>query len=149
MGYIEEIRELVGNTPLILPSSGVIVHNENKVLLAYRKDTHDWGLPGGYMERGESAEETLKRELKEEMGISITSPSLYRIFSGQDFYHEYPNGDQVFSVIMMYKASDYIGEIVVDNKEIKETKYFEIDQLPQKLTRTTRKILEEYRKELI
>ncbi|MFC0561317.1 NUDIX hydrolase [Halalkalibacter alkalisediminis] len=149
MGYIEELRALVGHTPLILNSSGVIIYNRNKVLLSYRNDTRNWGLPGGYMERGETVEENLERELIEEMGITLKSPSLYRIFSGQDFYHEYPNGDKVYSVIMMYIASGYTGEIIVDNKEIKEAKYFDINQLPPQLTRTTKKILTEYRKEII
>ncbi|WP_169891049.1 NUDIX hydrolase [Litchfieldia alkalitelluris] len=46
MGYIKELRNLVGPMPLILNSAGVLLFNGQKVLLLYRKDTNDWGIPG-------------------------------------------------------------------------------------------------------
>ena len=49
---------------------------EDKVLLvrhagAEKPDYIDWLLPAGSMERGESLEEALKREMREETGLSI------------------------------------------------------------------------------
>ncbi|MDH5162071.1 NUDIX domain-containing protein [Heyndrickxia oleronia] len=43
--------------------------NENKILLAQAKGYTNTFLPGGHVEFGESAKETLKREIQEEMGI--------------------------------------------------------------------------------
>src|SRR3954452_10249770 len=74
MGYIEELRNKLGNEPIILNSAGVIILDpEGKVLLQYRKDTNNWGLPGGYMELGETFEDTAKREIKEGMGIGLSN----------------------------------------------------------------------------
>ncbi|MEC1376929.1 NUDIX domain-containing protein [Heyndrickxia oleronia] len=46
----------------------VFIH-ENKILLAQAKGDTNTFLPGGHVEFGESAKETLKREIQEEMGI--------------------------------------------------------------------------------
>ena len=46
LGYIEELRKVVGTRPLILVGSAIIILNDNQeVLLQYRSDTYDWGVP--------------------------------------------------------------------------------------------------------
>jgi mutator protein MutT len=44
-----------------------------------------WEFPGGKREPGESLEDCLRRELREELGIEITPPTLFRVI-----HHEYP-----------------------------------------------------------
>ncbi|UTR11988.1 NUDIX hydrolase [Evansella sp. LMS18] len=146
MDYIDKLREKVGTMPVILTSAGVIVlKDEDKVLLGYRADTKDWGLPGGYMEPGETLEETAIRELKEEIDIKAESLEIYKVFSGTEFYHEYPNGDKVYSVMAVFLYSDVEQSINVDNTEILKVKYFNLRELPERMTKTTRKILNAYR----
>ncbi len=71
MGYVEELRKIVGHRPLILVGAVVLVINENGyVLLQQRTEPYGkWGLPGGLMELSESPEETAYREVYEETGI--------------------------------------------------------------------------------
>ena len=67
MGYVEELRKIVGHRPLILVGAVVLVINENRyVLLQQRTEPYGkWGLPGGLMELSESPEETAFREVYE------------------------------------------------------------------------------------
>ena len=44
-----------------------------------------WEFPGGKREPGESLEDCLRRELREELGIEISSPVLFRVIR-----HDYP-----------------------------------------------------------
>lgn len=64
MGYIKNLRKLVGTKPLIMVGACVIlINNENEILLQLRTDNNCWGLPGGSMEIGESLIEVAKREV--------------------------------------------------------------------------------------
>ena len=55
---------------------GIIIYNMDtkKYLLVYGKKSQKWGFPKGHMEKGESEEETARRELFEETGISLNQP---------------------------------------------------------------------------
>ena len=54
---------------------GVILDRENRILLTRRaQDVHQgglWEFPGGKVESGESVQQALARELREELGIEI------------------------------------------------------------------------------
>ena len=82
MGYMEELRALVGHRRVILNGSVAVVRNgEGKILLQLRDDGR-WGLPGGLMELGESCEETARRETKEETGLDLGRLTLLGVWSG-------------------------------------------------------------------
>ena len=52
-------------------SVGILIQNQ-KTLLGLRKKEDCWEFPGGSLEKGEQAETAVKRELKEELSISVT-----------------------------------------------------------------------------
>ena len=63
MGYIEELRKLIGNYPIILVgAAALILDQQDRLLLLRRTDNGCWGIPGGAMEPGESLADTVKRE---------------------------------------------------------------------------------------
>ncbi len=91
MGYIEDMRNLVGNHPLILIGSHAIIVNEKgEVLLQLRTDFNRWGIIGGALEYNETLEDALKREVYEETGLIIKNPELFRTYSGPDFFLNLP-----------------------------------------------------------
>ncbi|MER2170172.1 MAG: NUDIX domain-containing protein, partial [Psychrobacillus psychrodurans] len=93
MGYIEDLRKSVGNHPLILVGVAVAVMNERGGLLLQKRSDGIWGIPGGFMELGESTEETGRREVLEETGIEIGKLELVGVFSGKQYFVKLPNGD--------------------------------------------------------
>ncbi|KEO81982.1 NUDIX hydrolase [Tumebacillus flagellatus] len=129
--YVKELRQLVGNRPLILTGSCVfLLDSEGRLLLNRRTDNGFWGVPGGMMELHESLEETARRELREECGITVETLQLLDVFSGPELCYTYPNGDPVQNVTAAYIAQGYQGDLQADNTETSEVRFFALDDLP-------------------
>lgn len=129
--YIEELRALVGHRPLILPGTHVyILDDSHRLLLMRRTDTGGWGLPGGFMEPGETLEETARRETQEETGLTIGEMSLLRVFSGLACHVHYPNGDEVYSVTAAYLTRDFQGTLKRRSHEAAELAFFGLSDEP-------------------
>ena len=130
MSYISDLREIVGHMPILTAGATILVVKGNKILLNLRTDIQTWGIPGGALELGETLEDTARRELFEETGLNADRFELLNVFSGNDFYFEYPNGDKLYSVIALFKTGNISGELSInDNESIKLT-YFGLDELP-------------------
>ncbi|WP_106400821.1 NUDIX hydrolase [Actinocorallia populi] len=144
--YITELRALVGTRPLILPGSSVVLVDESgRLLLIERADTGGWGLPGGFMEPGESFEDAARREVREELGIEIAGLSLLGVFSGPECYYRYPNGDEVFNVTAAFLA-DAPADAVFrpDPGEVRSFRFFDPEHLPPDLLVPERPIANAY-----
>ena len=62
LGYIMNLRKVVGHRPLIMPGAGVfIINDKGEFLLEKRRDNGLWDFPAGAMELGESFEECARR----------------------------------------------------------------------------------------
>lgn len=145
MTYIAELRAVTGTRPLILPGAAVIVTDAgHRVLLLQRADTGGWGLPGGFMDPGESLEETARREVMEEVGLKLDELTLMNVFSGPEQYYRYPNGDQVFNVTTVYTARARGWRLRLDPEEVVTAQLFPVDDLPSKLIAPEVPILAEY-----
>lgn len=142
MGYIMDLRKFVGHDTLIGVGATTLVFNEkNEILLNLRKDTNTWGIPGGSMELYEDIRETAIRELREEAGLSAKSLELVDVLSGKDYYFEYPNGDKMCTVIVLFKVNNYSGKIKVSDDESIKLEFFSLDDLP-KMESRAKEILE-------
>ncbi len=131
MGYISNLRKYIGHDPLIgIGATTLVFNKDNELLLNLRTDTNSWGIPGGSMELYETIEETAVRELKEEAGINAERLELLKVLSGEDYYFEYPNGDKLWTVIVLFKVEKYTGKIKVSDNESNKLKFFPLNNLP-------------------
>jgi ADP-ribose pyrophosphatase YjhB (NUDIX family) len=145
MSYIQELRALVGHRPLILVGVLVMVFDErSRLLLQHRTDDQMWDLPGGFMELGETTEETAWREVREETGLEIGEMRLFKILSGRELFYECPNGDQVFCVCPVYVTNDAHGNIRADGHEGSEVRFFSTEDLPGEMHPLTRRTVESF-----
>ncbi len=132
MSYISELRKYVGQRPIINIGATIIVTNDkNELLLNLRSDTGTWGIIGGGMELGESLEETAARELWEEAGLKAERFELLDVLSGKELFFRYPNGDETYTVIVLYKAVGVSGVLHINDGESRCLKYFFVNDLPQ------------------
>ncbi|WP_278749738.1 NUDIX hydrolase [Lactobacillus taiwanensis] len=128
--YIKTLRKKVGHEPIILNfSGGILTNNQNEILLQKRSDFNAWGLPGGALEFGESAQEACVREFLEETGLKVRTKSLLGLST--NFIQHYPNRDVAQAVTI-----EFVVELVEKtskevNSETLDLKCFSKDKLPK------------------
>jgi len=135
--YIKEIRALVGHKPLILnTAAGILVNDQQEVLLNLRTDTHNWSLPGGYLEYGETYAEACVREYKEDSGLDVKIVSPIGIFDKGETV--YPNGDVVQTITELFLVTAIGGQQLQHaTDETIKLAYFDFDNLPPLLNQQT------------
>ncbi|MDA0979628.1 MAG: NAD(+) diphosphatase [Proteobacteria bacterium] len=109
--------------PRLSPSIIVLIHRDDEVLLA-RNHLFPEGLYStlaGFVEPGESIEETLHREVREEVGVNVHNLD-YRGSQPWPF----PN-----SLMLGFHAEYESGDIVLQPDEIADAQWFSIDALPK------------------
>ena len=132
MGYIMNLRNYVGHTPLIMTCAGVLFINEKgQVLLQKRADNGYWSYPGGSMELGETFEDCAKREALEETGLTCLKLTYFTHQSGERMHYIYPNGDEIYSAEIIFICDSYSGEAKIQAEEVVEQRFFDLDKLPE------------------
>jgi len=74
------LKRLYPAQPLV--DVGAILIRDGKILLEKRKNEPDkgkWSVPGGLVELGESLEQAVTREVKEETGLTVEEPKLFDV----------------------------------------------------------------------
>lgn len=95
-----------------------LITNEEGKILVVKENQDFWSLPGGGVDHGESAQECIKREIKEEIGL--TSVSVNELVYSTNVYLDQRD---MWMTWIVYKAtldsSDFIfGDGVTDAKYI-------------------------------
>lgn len=140
--YIMDLRKVVGHRPLLQVGASVIVEDsKGRILLQKRRDNHCWGYAGGSVELDEVVEEAAKRELFEETGLIAHKIELFGVFSGSDTHYTYPNGDEVSNVDIVFICKDYTGQLMMQESEVEDLKFFNFDSLPSEISPPTARAL--------
>lgn len=130
MDYITFIRSKVGHDKIFLNCVAAAIMNESgEVLLQKRSDRNTWGFPGGVMELGESFSKALRREVKEETGLSVSIEKLIGIYS--DYSDKYPNGDEAQPIVAFFLCKIESGELSSTDEETLELRFFKEKDMPQ------------------
>jgi NAD+ diphosphatase len=111
------------NYPRLSPAIIVAVLKNKQVLLARNKrfKLPFYSVLAGFVEPGETIEECVQREIREEVGITVKN---IRYFGSQPW--PFPNS------LMIAFVADYAdGEITIDGSEIIDAAWFSKDDLPQ------------------
>jgi len=132
--YMKSIRKYIGRELLMTPGASVFVHSGGRLLLQRRRDNGLWSEHGGCMEPGETAEETARRELFEETGLTAGKLEMIGVFSGREQFYTYPNGDKVCNVNVAYLCENFSGAPLERSDEASELKWFAAGELPEDIS---------------
>ena len=148
MGYIEDLRKLVGHRRLILCGGSAVIANDKGELLVQERvhPAGRWAFPGGLMELGESTEDTARREVREETALELGELRLIGVYSGPDALCSAPNGDEWYVVNVAYACRDWQGEARVNDAESVRLAWFRPEDMPETLVRSHKKIPADYLK---
>jgi ADP-ribose pyrophosphatase YjhB (NUDIX family) len=123
-------------TEIRLSVSAVVWREEpgGELLLMQRSDNRHWGLPGGYVERGESVATAVAREVFEETGVHICVGKLIGVYSDPARQViDYGGGRRVQAVNLCFEASATgIGTATTPHETL-ATGYFAASALPAPL----------------
>ncbi len=109
--------------PRLAPAIIVLVERGNQLLLARSRHFMPgmYSVLAGFVEPGESLEEAVVREVKEEVGIEVKD---IKYFGSQPW--PFPH-----SLMIGFTATYASGEILLDGEEIEEAGWFTFDTLPR------------------
>ena len=107
------------------PAAGAVVFDNGRLLLVKR--AHEpyigkWTIPAGFMEWGESPEETTVRELKEETNLEVEIQGLFHVYAGSD-------DPRTRAVLILYFAISVTSEVIAGD-DASDARWFALDELP-------------------
>jgi 8-oxo-dGTP pyrophosphatase MutT (NUDIX family) len=139
VGFLTKMREGLFQRPsrrVTLGVQAVVVDTDRHVLLVRHRCREGWHFPGGGVERGETLEAALARELQEEAGIVPKDLRLFGIYSHFDTFP----GDH----IVLFVVGDWTRRAGPSlNLEIAEQGFFALNALPEAISRGTKRRLDE------
>jgi 8-oxo-dGTP diphosphatase len=107
------------------------------VLLERANDPQGWALPGGFVEYGETVEQALLREVKEETGLEVEILRQFHTYSAPD---RDPRGHTV-SVVFLVRAH---GKALPSSSEARRIELFHQMNLPENIVFDHKQILVDY-----
>ena len=123
------------NAKQILPAVAAAIFNDKgEILLQRRKDVNKWCVISGHVEFGETVENALLREIKEETNIKATITRFIGVYSSpatQTYFYK----DRVVHYVTSYFEAKLVSNISpgFSNNETHELKFFSPENIPADL----------------
>ena len=120
--------------PRFTVTAGAVIFNDRKqvLLLKHRfRAGSGWGLPGGFLERGEQPIDCLRRELREEIGLELED---VEVFAARSF-----KKPKQVEVLFRARANANVKPLTM---EVERAEWFSLDSLPEGLPRDQRGYVE-------
>jgi mutator protein MutT len=112
-------------------AAAIIVNEKGEVLLlnhVLRSDL-SWGIPGGFIERGEQPEAAVRREIREETGLELENIKMIRVRTTNRH------------IEILFQATP-LGTAQVQSFEINELGWFKVNEMPEKMSRFQKQTIE-------
>jgi 8-oxo-dGTP pyrophosphatase MutT (NUDIX family) len=122
-------------TPAVFGVRGIVEDGQGRVLLVRHSYIGGWHFPGGGVDRGETPEIAVAREMEEEVGlVESTTPTFVALYSQRVLW--------ITNVIVLYRMRNARIDFK-PNMEIREARFFDPANLPDGTTEATRRRIAE------
>ncbi len=131
-GFARRRLTRTGQRRFTVTAGALILDEQGRILLlehVFRPDG-GWGIPGGFLNKGEQPEAALRRELREEIGIEVADVEML-------FARALTRPKQ----IEIYFRARAIGRPEPCSFEIKRAGWFSLDALPPELSEDQRRLI--------
>ena len=135
VSYLEYISKKMSAGPF-LTVDGIIEYSQGIVMIERSNPPCGWALPGGFVDYGESVEEAVAREVKEETSLDFVNFKQFKIYSKGDRDPRFHTASVVF-------IGEGKGSLKADS-DAKVAGVFKLDSLPEKIAFDHRKVIEDY-----
>jgi len=117
----------VKDLPTVVVAS-VFIRRKNKYLLVYDPRFKFWRVPGGKPKFGEKIEDTLRREIKEELNLTIKITKFLGF--GQDIVFHSKKKKKISRILLFFEGKILKGKFkIIAQNEILEVKWLTIDEI--------------------
>jgi ADP-ribose pyrophosphatase YjhB (NUDIX family) len=132
MEYWKMLREKVGLESLILNGAAGAILKDNKILLVKNNNKNLWQIPGGLQDFGESLEETIIREIKEELNLNLEIEKVISIFSSNKWNIIFRDNSEIQQVTVFFLMKGTFNEkdISIQKEEISEYRFYYMNDIP-------------------
>ena len=133
-GKLKRWAMTVSHPRFTVTAGAIITDDRGRVLLLKHRfrPGSGWGIPGGYINKGEQAEEALRRELREEAGLEVKD---VKILLARTFKRP-----QQVEIVFLCRA---VGQPEQLNYEIEQAEWFVLNNLPPSLPKDQNELLKQ------
>ncbi len=131
MDYWQRIRQAVGKETVIFPGAAGAIVQEGKILLVRHNRLQKWQIPGGLQEIGESIQQTVQREIREELGLELIAGPLIAIYSHPQWTIEFPDQSKVQQLTFFFRMNGELSQIQIQKSEIADWRFFAPEEIPE------------------
>lgn len=126
------------NMPISTVGAAIFNSKDEVLLVRTHKWSDMWGIPGGKIKWGETSEDALRRELKEETNLDVTD---IRFVMAQDCIHSQEFYRDAHFILLNYTCRSLDGQEVILNEEAQEYRWLMLSEAKKWLVNKPTKVL--------